>query len=294
MKKLSFFKKMANKMLLNNKYILATFGLMALSINTYAASTSDIMNAVAFGAIISTLILVAIVCLVLLKTFKVMAAMLLPKEELATEAVVIEPAKPKVNIWEKALSLKPLSEEKDMVMNHAYDDIHELNNPIPAWFNWLFYGSVVFGLMYLLNFHVFKLGKLQDEEYVVEMKQAEVDKKAFLAKSADQVDENSVKSSTDAAILAAGQATYKQNCVACHGQNGEGLVGPNLTDEYWLHGSKINNIFKTIKYGVPDKGMISWEKQLSPKQIAEVSNYIESLKGTNPANPKSPQGDKEG
>ncbi|MBC7653864.1 MAG: c-type cytochrome, partial [Oligoflexus sp.] len=89
-------------------------------------------------------------------------------------------------------------------------------------------------------------------------------------------------------------ALFIQNCVACHGENAQGVVGPNLTDEYWIHGGKISNIFKTIKYGVPEKGMISWEKQMSPKQMAEVSNYVKSLKGTNPANPKEPQGDKEG
>jgi cytochrome c oxidase cbb3-type subunit 3 len=82
--------------------------------------------------------------------------------------------------------------------------------------------------------------------------------------------------------------------VACHGDKGQGTVGPNITDEYWLHGGKVTSIFKTIKYGVPEKGMISWEKTLTAKQISDVSNYIISLKGTNPANGKTPQGDKEG
>ena len=88
-------------------------------------------------------------------------------------------------------------------------------------------------------------------------------------------------------------AVYKANCVACHGEKGQGTVGPNLTDEFWIHGSKIDYVFKTIKYGVPEKGMMSWEKVLSPKQISEVSNYILSIKGTAPENPKAPQGDKE-
>ncbi|MBU0695297.1 MAG: c-type cytochrome [Bacteroidetes bacterium] len=256
------------------------------------------MNGIALGAILFTLVVIGIVCLVLLKTFKMMADMLLPKEVIAVAPIVssefiLEPSKPKLTLWEKLLSLRPMSEEKDLIMEHEYDGIVELDNPTPAWFMWLFYGTIIFAFVYLLNYHVFKLGKLQDEEYVVEMKQADVAKKAFLAKSANRVDENSVKLTTDAEVLKAGSALFIQNCVACHGDHAQGIVGPNLTDEYWLHGSKIGDLFKTIKYGVPDKGMISWEKQLSPKQISEVANYIKSLKDTHPANPKAPQGDKE-
>ena len=126
------------------------------------------------------------------------------------------------------------------------------------------------------------------------MKQAEADKKSFLAKSANLIDESSVKESGDTETVNAGKSVFISNCVACHGEKGQGVVSPNLTDEYWLHGGKINSIFKIIKYGVPEKGMMSWEKTLSPKQISEVSNYILSLKGSNPANAKSPQGEKEG
>lgn len=262
------------------------------------AGSSELMNEIALGAIIFTLILIGIVCLVLLKTFKVMADMLLPKEEKAVMIAIVPemataPAIPKLTIWEKLLSLRPMSEEKSLIMEHEYDGIVELDNPTPAWFMWLFYGTVVFGFVYLLNYHVFKLGKLQDEEYVIEMKEAAIDQKAFLAKSANRVDENSVTLTTDPEVLKSGQATFIQSCVACHGEHAQGIVGPNLTDEYWLHGGKINDLFRTIKYGVPDKGMISWEKQLSPKQMADVANYIKSLKGTNPPNPKAPQGDKE-
>ncbi|MEO5911226.1 MAG: cbb3-type cytochrome c oxidase N-terminal domain-containing protein [Pelobium sp.] len=282
----------------NRKLIIIVIFILSSAQFSYAGS-SELMNEIALGAILALLILVGIVCLVLLKTFNVMAKMLLPKEDqettvIATPEILGEPLEPKLTIWEKLLSLRPLSEEKDLIMEHEYDGIIELDNPTPAWFMWLFYGTVIFGFVYVLNYHVFKLGKLQDEEYVIEMKQAEIDKKAFLAQSANRVDENSVTLTTDPEVLKSGQATFIQNCVACHGDQAQGVVGPNLTDEYWLHGAKINEIFKTIKYGVPDKGMISWEKQLSPKQIAEVANYIKSLKGTNPPNPKAPQGDKEG
>src|SRR6478735_8271351 len=108
---------------------------------------------------------------------------------------------------------------------------------------------------------------------------------------ADRVDENSVKLLTAKDKLQSGEAIYQKNCVACHGKLGEGGVGPNLTDAYWLHGGDIQSVFKTIKYGVPSKGMIPWQTQLSPAQIQEVASYINTFKGTNPPNGKAPQGE---
>jgi len=194
------------------------------------------------------------------------------------------------NIWTKLLSLKPIEEEKDMVIPHAYDGINELNNPVPAWFNFLFYGTMIFAAGYLYYYHIGEYGERQDQEYETELVKAAEAKRKFLAGSAASIDENSVK--IDPSFVANGKIVYSTNCAACHGQNGEGLVGPNLTDEFWLHGGGINHIFKTIKYGVPEKGMVSWEKNLTSKNISEVANYILTLKGTNPANAKAPQGEK--
>jgi cytochrome c oxidase cbb3-type subunit 3 len=259
-----------------------------------AAATENIYNIVALCAIAASLVLFGIVSLVLLNTFKVLSRLLIPEVPKTITSpgfeYVIKPVVPKVSWWQKALSLKPLSEEKDMLIEHSYDGIRELDNPIPGWFNFLFYGSIIFGIVYLLHYHVFKTGKLQDEEYVIEMKEAEEERALFLSKSANMVDEHTVTADLSAETIAAGKALYTQSCTPCHGAGGEGTVGPNLTDNYWIHGGDVKSIFKTIKYGVPDKGMIAWEKQLSPKQIAEVSNYIISLKGTNPPNPKAPQG----
>ncbi|HWZ05266.1 MAG TPA: c-type cytochrome, partial [Mucilaginibacter sp.] len=126
-----------------------------------------------------------------------------------------------------------------------------------------------------------------------EMAQADAAKKVYLSHQANQVDENTVKLVTDPTVLASGQTIFKTTCSPCHGINGQGVVGPNLTDDYWLHGNKINDLFKTIKYGVPAKGMPTWEKQLSPKQISDVANYVKSLHGTNPPGAKEPQGTKE-
>lgn len=193
-------------------------------------------------------------------------------------------------IWTKLLSLKPLSAEKDLEIPHAYDGIKELNNPIPAWFNVLFYGTIIFGAFYLYYYHIGGQGERQDDEYKTEMAKAEIAKQKFLAKSASAVDENTVK--VDPAQIAVGKGVFDANCIACHGQHAEGLVGPNLTDEYWLHGGSIKDIFKVIKYGVPEKGMVSWEKNMSSGNISAVANYILSLQGSKPANAKAPQGEK--
>ncbi|MFN0256439.1 cbb3-type cytochrome c oxidase N-terminal domain-containing protein [Pedobacter ureilyticus] len=196
----------------------------------------------------------------------------------------------KPSIWNKLLSLKPLSAEKDLEIPHAYDGIKELNNPVPAWFNVLFYGTLIFAAGYLYYYHIGEHGERQDDEYKTEMAKADLAKQKFLAKSASSVDENSVK--VDPSQIAVGKGVFNANCIACHGQNGEGLVGPNLTDEFWLHGGSVKDIFKVVKYGVPEKGMVSWEKNMSSANISAVTNYILSLQGSKPANPKAPQGEK--
>jgi cytochrome c oxidase cbb3-type subunit 3 len=201
-----------------------------------------------------------------------------------------QPVKP--SIWTKILSLRPIEEEKDLVIDHAYDGIKELNNPVPAWFNFLFYGTMIFAAAYLFYYHIGGYGDLQDQEYENEMAKAKIEKTAYLEKSANTIDENSVKFDNTPTVLVEGKTVFTTNCVVCHGDKGQGIIGPNLTDEYWLHGGSINNVFKTIKYGVPEKGMISWEKNLNPKQISAVANFILSLKGSNPAGAKAPQGEK--
>ncbi|RNL56148.1 cytochrome C [Pedobacter jejuensis] len=200
------------------------------------------------------------------------------------------PSKP--SIWNKLLSLKPIEEEHNLVIDHSYDGIKELNNPVPAWFNFLFFGTMVFAAGYLFYYHIGGYGDLQDKEYANEIAKAEIEKAAYLEKSANTIDENSVKFDNTAIVLEDGKTIFNTNCVVCHGDKGQGIIGPNLTDEYWIHGGGVSNVFKTIKYGVPAKGMISWEKNLNPKQISAVSNYILSLNGTNPPGAKAKQGEK--
>lgn len=190
--------------------------------------------------------------------------------------------------WRKLLGVRPIEEEKDIVIDHEYDGIVELDNPVPIWFNALFYGTIIFGLIYLLVYHVFGWGMNQDQEYLHEVAMAEKAKQEYLAQAANLVDESSVEFS--AALAPAGKAIFTANCAACHGANGEGTIGPNLVDRFWLHGGEIKDIFKTVKYGIPEKGMVPWEQTLTPGQIAEVSSYIITLRDTKPANPKASEG----
>jgi cytochrome c oxidase cbb3-type subunit 3 len=261
----------------------------------------DVENYIGYGAIFAVLILIVVAMLVILRAVRVLTRVILKSEGYTNEQIAAElnpvkaakEKKPKSEVWQKLLSLRPLAEEKKLLIAHAYDGIQELDNPVPAWFMYLFYGTIIFAIGYLLNYQVFHTGQNQYEEYKTEMVQADIAHKLYLSKNANQVDENTVKLVHDPAVIAAGQTVFKTNCVPCHGDHAQGGVGPNLTDDYWLHGGKINDLFKTVKYGVLTKGMPTWEKVLSPKQIADVVNYVKSLHGTNPANAKAPQGVKE-
>ncbi len=183
----------------------------------------------------------------------------------------------------------PVSEESKILLDHDYDGIRELDNKIPPWFSFIFAGTILFAIAYMINYHVIGSGNVQEEEYAAEVREAALQKK-MLSASGALIDEETVTFVDDPASLSEGKNIFTKNCAACHGKKGEGLVGPNLTDDYWIHGNRINDLFKTVKYGVVAKGMPTWGKQLSPTQIQEVTSYILTLHGTNPPNAKAPQG----
>ncbi len=213
-------------------------------------------------------------------------------KSLRGEEAVVVVAAPKQDIWSGALNdAVPIEREAEIMTDHEYDGIRELDNNLPPWWVYGFYFTIVIAIAYLGYYQVTGIGDLPLEEYAKEMAEGQKLKEEYLAKSAANVDENSVVAFTEAAQVNKGKETFMNFCAACHGKAGEGMVGPNFTDEYWLHGGGIKNIFKTIKYGVPAKGMIAWEAQLTPLQIQEVASYILTLKGSNPANPKAPQGE---
>lgn len=193
--------------------------------------------------------------------------------------------------WDKFNKAATVEQEREILLDHNYDGIQELDNSLPPWWKYGFYLTIVVGFIYIYRYHIAHTGMSQTEEFVAEMQKGEEDKAAYLAQAANKVDETNVTFLTDAVALATGKEVYIKNCAACHVADGGGNVGPNLTDDYWLHGGSITDVFKSIKYGWQDKGMKSWKDDLSPAQIQQVASYIRSLKGTKPATPKAPQGD---
>ncbi|MBK1439593.1 c-type cytochrome [Parapedobacter sp. ISTM3] len=258
--------------------------------------SGNVNNDILIIALIVVMSVVLVAAVVVLRAMRVMLRLTMPHviedEQAATARAKASRRARRAAWWNKLMGLRPLAEEKDLIIDHAYDGIKELDNPVPAWFNGLFYASVVFAVVYLCVYHVFGWGPNQDQEYEREMAKAEEARQEWLAQAANNIDENSVTVDARPETIASGQVIYTQNCAACHGNAGEGGIGPNLTDDYWLHGGSIQDVFKTIKYGVLDKGMVPWEQSLTPAQIAEVSNYILSLRGTDPPNAKEPQGEK--
>ena len=175
-----------------------------------------------------------------------------------------------------------------ILSGHEYDGIKELDNKLPKWWLWLFYITIIFAAIYFFRYHILHTAPLQEQEYTNEVAAAET--KYAAMKPTTSIDATTVVLLTDDASLVAGKAIFDKNCMVCHLAQGQGLVGPNLTDEYWIHGCTIGDVFNLIMVGVPEKGMISWKTQLTPEQIQQVGSYIISLKGTNPPNPKEPQG----
>lgn len=186
-----------------------------------------------------------------------------------------------------------VEDEEIIMMDHEYDGIRELDNNLPPWWKWGFVASIIFAVIYLLNFHVLQYGDLQYEAYEKDMAIAEEQKQAYLATLALSVDETNVTQLTDQADIDKGKMIFKNNCVVCHGENAQGNTGPNLTDEYWIYGNDIVNIFTTVKYGTAN-GMTAWgeDDMLLPPEIQQVASYVMSLHGSNAAGGLPPQGEK--
>ncbi|MEZ4928225.1 MAG: cbb3-type cytochrome c oxidase N-terminal domain-containing protein [Saprospiraceae bacterium] len=189
--------------------------------------------------------------------------------------------------WEGAV---PIEQEGDITFDHSYDGIRELDNKLPPWWVNMFILSIIWAFGYMYYYHWSDNNWSSDQQYKNEMERAKKEVAMALAGKANAVDESNATVLTDASALGDGELIFKNTCAACHGQQGEGGVGPNFTDEYWIHGGGVKDLFRTIKYGVPEKGMISWQSQLKPSDIQKVASYILTLKGTNPPNQKEPQG----
>lgn len=182
-----------------------------------------------------------------------------------------------------------VEKEKDILLDHNYDGIRELDNSLPPWWKYSFYISIVWAVFYLAYYHIAG-GPSSADEYNAEVQLAQIQVEEYKKKNALNVDENNVQLA-DATGIAEGKELYATNCAPCHGAAGEGTVGPNLTDNYWIHGGTLSEIYKSIKYGWPAKGMKSWEADFSAVQIKNLTSYIHSLQGTNPPNAKAPEGE---
>ncbi len=187
----------------------------------------------------------------------------------------------------------PVEDEQSIELDHAYDGIRELDNHLPPWWKWLFIGTVVWGVVYLVVYHMGGNMPLQIQEYENELAHAEEQLNKLKASQPQAViDVNTLEYSADAEILSNGKSVYTTNCVACHNSDGGGnAIGPNLTDAYWLHKGDVKSIFTVVNGGVVEKGMPAWGKTMSPKDVRDVTFYVMSLQGTTPANPKAPQGE---
>lgn len=182
-------------------------------------------------------------------------------------------------------------EDDKLLLDHEFDGIKELNNPPPPWLMLIFYGTIIWSVFYVFHYHILKTGPLQADEYAQEMEAAAVTQEATATTTS--FDESAVALLTDDASMAKGMEVFKaKGCFACHGAEGEGnAIGPNLTDKYWLHGNTPSEVFKSIKYGIPEKGMTPFKDQMNNEDIQIVSSYIlNKLVGSNPPNGKAPQG----
>lgn len=248
------------------------------------------LSATTYYFFLSVLVMEVVVILFLVFLIRRMYTELLPEKPMQAKEST------RFADWWSSLDKKlftravPVEQEEDVLLDHDYDGIKELDNALPPWWKYGFYITIGVAFIYLLNFHVFGIGLNPAQEYNAEMERARIKKEIYEASNKDRIDENNVPMAAADGIQA-GKNLFQANCVACHLADGGGSVGPNLTDNYWLHKGSLNDIYNTIKNGYPDKGMQSWSGNFTPKEISYLASYIKTLVGTKPAVPKPAQGD---
>lgn len=277
-----------------NKTLIAFVVLLMIgagSITTLDPENSvDILSNPTYWLVALALFFLVVGFMATFEALEAMKKMIKGQEETATEEIEEEDDWVD-SILHKLTDAAPLDKEEDVATDHEYDGIRELDNNLPPWWLAGFYLSMLFAVIYLLQYHVFKTEPLSAEELKIELAEAEAATAEYLKNAANLVDESTVEMLSDQSRLVAGGEIFAKNCAVCHANDGGGGVGPNLTDNYWIHGNDIKDVFKTVKYGVPAKGMVPWKDQLNAGQMQEVASYVLSLVGTTPANPKEAQGD---
>lgn len=245
---------------------------------------------VSFIFAVSLLVLLTLVYL--LKVITVLAENA-AREKAEKSGAVYRPApSPFKTLWDKINGFVPKEKEAALVMDHNYDGITELDNHLPPWWKWLFYATIIWAVVYFFAYHVFNSFPLSIGEYNSEVAYAnEQTQKQKTTNPGPKIDEATVEATADATMLANGKSTFLNTCSSCHRKDGGGDIGPNLTDEYWKHGGSIKNIFKVVTDGVPGTNMVAWGGVMSPEAIRNVASYVLTLQGSNPVNPKKPEGD---
>ncbi len=195
-------------------------------------------------------------------------------------------------IYEDLLGAKPIATEDEIILDHNYDGIRELNNKLPPWWVYMFYATIVFAVVYLVRFHIFD-DYTQVMEYEQQVAVAKLEIEEYKKTAKGLVDASTVQLLTDSSDINAGKVIFESTCVACHMADGGGGIGPNLTDQNWILGGGIKNVFNTISEGGRDgKGMVAWKAILKPAEMAQVASYIlVEINGKIPANPKAAEGD---
>lgn len=232
------------------------------------------------------------VALYMLKVLRLMANQAATERAIQTGIAIKE----EPGLWQKfigwATNSVPVEKEETVMMDHNYDGIKELDNHLPPWWKWLLYGSMIWAVFYMFAYHVSGSLPLSVQEYEQEVAIANQQIQNLQAANPhNKIDENTVVFTTDAAALKDGEETFKSICASCHRADGGGDIGPNLTDAYWKHGGAIQDVFKVVTNGVPNTNMVAWGTSMSPEKIQNVSSYLLTLQGTNPPNPKAPEGD---
>ena len=284
-------KRLIDKLKFPIAFLIVLF-VVPLNVAAQSAENAGLSDAhlqeVLLWSVMAVEILLLILVISIYVAIRVMVLRTQPQSAIVQESLVGK-------MMHKLTDAVPVEKEEEVLTDHEYDGIRELDNNLPPWWTTLFYATIAFSVVYLVYYHVLDMGPLQEEEYQIQMANAEAALEEFRAEKAEEgelIDEENVNIVTDESTLAEAGRIYMQYCSACHGNEGQGGVGPNLTDNYWIHGGSVQDIFNTIKYGVPEKGMIAWQGQLSPEQMQGLSSYIlESLVGTNPPNPKESQGE---
>ncbi|WP_298763291.1 cbb3-type cytochrome c oxidase N-terminal domain-containing protein [uncultured Polaribacter sp.] len=268
-------------------FVIVTFIALAKSFMVYENPLSIYENPLVWLALIGFILVV-----VLKEMVNVIAIKKATELQNEKDGIVAEDPKLWIkNLLAKWTKAKEVEQEEEIILEHNYDGIRELDNTLPPWWVYMFYATMVFAVVYLVRFHV-----LNDDNQIMEydkaVAQAKREVSKYKATATDLITAENVTLLTEASDLSRGKAVFNLNCASCHLKDGGGQIGPNLTDKYWLLGGGIKNVFNTIANGGRDgKGMIAWNKTLKAADMAKVASYVLSLQGTTPAKAKAPQGE---